>query len=144
MAEDESEIRYTTQKTFKQSDIKDLFASVEKSSAEYPIRLYSSLMSAPYVLTACNGDTLVGLLSAIDDGELNAFVKRVIVSPDCPEQGVAQELLAKALAHYAEYFSVDVAAHDAAECELLASAGFQALPGRTLMRASNTDESLKY
>ena len=54
-------IKYTEEKTFTRDQVQELFKSVGWISAEYPQRLYKALMNSQTVLTAWDGERLVGL-----------------------------------------------------------------------------------
>ena len=75
-------IKYTEEKTFTQDQVQELFKSVGWISAEYPQRLYKALMNSQTVLTAWDGERLVGLARVLDDSELVAFVHYVLVHPE--------------------------------------------------------------
>ena len=91
------EITYTTEKVFTQQQIQDLFWSVRWVSGQYPEQLYKALLNSQTVLTAWDGDKLVGLVRVIDDGEILAYIHYVLVRPDYhgyeASQGGRQALL---------------------------------------------------
>ncbi len=65
-------IQYTEEKRFTQEQVQELFLSVGWVSGQYPQRLYKALMHSSTVLTAWDGDRLVGLIRALDDSEMLA------------------------------------------------------------------------
>lgn len=144
MADDVLEFRLTTQKTFTQAQVQALFASANKHAASYPIRLYRALMGASYVLTAWDGDTLAGLIWAIDDGELTACIQYTLVAPAYKGAGVAEQLLAATKDHYKEYLHLDAMLAEGDEFSAFQQNGFQKREDVTPFRAVNLDESLKY
>ena len=74
-------IEFTEQKKFTQEQVQELFLSVGWISGQYPVRLYKALMGSSTVITAWDGGRLVGLVSALDDGELTAYIHYVLVNP---------------------------------------------------------------
>ena len=66
-------VTYKTSKDFEETQLKELFASVGWMSAAYPKRLVKALASSDTVISAWDGSRLVGLVNAIDDGELTAY-----------------------------------------------------------------------
>lgn len=54
-------IQYTEEKRFRQDQVEALFLSVEWVSGTYPERLYKALMHSSTVITAWDGERLVGL-----------------------------------------------------------------------------------
>lgn len=74
-------IQYTEEKIFTKDQIEHLFLSVHWISGEYPERLYKALLHSSTVITAWDGDRLVGLLRALDDSEMLAYIHYVLVDP---------------------------------------------------------------
>lgn len=60
------EITYTEEKKFTQDEVQSLFLSVGWVSGQYPVRLYKALMHSSTVITAWDGERLVGLVRLID------------------------------------------------------------------------------
>lgn len=71
-------IKYTDEKIYSMEDVKDLFLSVEWLSGNYPERLKKALDHCETVITAWDGDRLAGLINAIDDSELTAYVHYLV------------------------------------------------------------------
>lgn len=81
--------------------MQDLFQSVNWLSARYPQRLLKALNQCETVFTAWDGGNLVGLVNAIDDGELTAYVHYLCVRPEYQgkgNNGFAKEAEAHAMA----------------------------------------------
>ena len=57
----------------------ELFRSVNWKTAEYPNRLYKAIENSSYVISAYNNNELIGLLSAIDDGNINVFLTYLLI-----------------------------------------------------------------
>ena len=60
------EITYTEEKKFTQDEVQSLFLSVGWVSGQYTVRLYKALMHSSTVITAWDGERLVGLVRLID------------------------------------------------------------------------------
>ena len=88
-------ITYTDKKEFSTSDLQQLFQSVNWMSANYPERLKKALDNCETVFTAWDNEQLVGLVNAIDDGELTAYVHYLCVNPVYQGQGIGSLLLDK-------------------------------------------------
>ena len=86
-------IQYTEEKRFTQDQVQELFLSVGWVSGQYPQRLYKALMHSSTVLTAWDGDRLVGLIRALDDSEMLAQIHYVLVHPDYQGQGIAGKMI---------------------------------------------------
>lgn len=74
-------IIYTDAKNYKTQDLQGLFQSVGWLSANYPERLKKALDNSETVFTAWDNERLVGLVNAIDDSELTAYVHYLCVNP---------------------------------------------------------------
>lgn len=63
-------ITYTAEKKFTQEQVQALFLSVGWVSGEYPSRLYKALKHSSTVITAWDGEQLIGLVRVLDDSEM--------------------------------------------------------------------------
>ena len=96
-------ITYTEEKKFDNKSVVDLFSSVGWVSAQYPTRLYKALMHSSTVITAWDGDRLVGLVRVLDDSELVAYMHYVLVHPDYHGQGIAGTMVEMVKEKYKDY-----------------------------------------
>ena len=58
-----------------------MFLSVNWTSGNYPERLYRALLHSSTVLTAWDGEKLVGLIRVLDDTAMLAQIHYVLVHP---------------------------------------------------------------
>ena len=86
-------IEFTEEKRFNKKQVEDLFLSVGWVSGKYPQKLYRALMNSETVISAWCGDELVGLIRAIDDGAMVAFLHYALVKPEYQGRGIAGEFL---------------------------------------------------
>lgn len=96
-------IHYTDERSFTAEQLEKLFLSVDWESGKYPERLKKALVNCGTVFTAWDGEELIGLANAIDDGEMTAYVHYLLVAPDHQGQGIATELLALMKKRYSGY-----------------------------------------
>lgn len=97
-------IRYTDQRGFTAEQLERLFLSVEWESGKFPEKLKRAMDSSAAVFTAWDGDRLIGLANALDDGELTAYVHYLLVDPEYQGQGIGTALLELMKKKYADYF----------------------------------------
>lgn len=97
-------IRYTDERGFTVEQLERLFLSVEWESGKFPEKLKKALDNSAAVFTAWDGDRLVGLANALDDGELTAYVHYLLVDPAYQGQGIGTALLELMKKKYADYF----------------------------------------
>ena len=96
-------IRYTDERSFTKEQLEELFLSVNWESGKYPERLKKALGNCGTVYTAWDGEELVGLANAIDDGEMTAYVHYLLVAPEYQGQGIATRLLELMKKRYSGY-----------------------------------------
>ena len=82
-------IEFKDTKDFTEKEVEELFLSVGWLSGQYPSRLIKALKSSSLVVTAWDGNKLVGLIRALDDGEMVFFLHYLLVQPDYQGNGIA-------------------------------------------------------
>src|SRR5882672_10526922 len=70
------------------------------SSAEKPELLHKALLASHSLLTAWDGDRLVGLGNAISDGHLVVYYPHLLVLPDYQRRGIGTELMRRLMLIY--------------------------------------------
>ena len=96
-------IIYKTDKVFAEKDLKELFLSVNWLSANYSDRLVKALENSDTVFSAWDGEKLIGLINAIDDGELTAYAHYLLVNPEYQKMGIGRELIGRLKKKYKGY-----------------------------------------
>ena len=102
-----SMIKYLETRNFTKAQLQELFKSVGWLSANYPERLFKAMNNCETVFTAWDNDKLAGLVNAIDDGELTAYVHYLLVNPEYQGQGIASELLRMLKEKYKSDYRID-------------------------------------
>ncbi len=118
------EITYRDTHDFLEKDLEDLFLSVEWSSGHFPDKLVIAMKNFETVYSAWDGDKLVGLVSAMDDGIMTAYVHYVLIMPDYQKMGIGKELLKRITDHYSDYLRIVVVSYDD-EIEFYEHCGFE-------------------
>lgn len=101
-------IQYTEEKKFTQEEVQHLFFSVGWISGEYPVRLHKALMNSSTVITAWDGDKLVGLVRALDDSEMVAYIHYVLVDPAYQGRGIAGTMIKMVKEKYQNYLYIEI------------------------------------
>ena len=130
-------IRYTEEKTFTQDQVQELFKSVGWISAEYPQRLYKALMNSQTVLTAWDGERLVGLARVLDDSELVAFVHYVLVHPEYQGRKIAGNMVEYIRDKYKNYLYIEGMPEDSKNVAFYERHGFHVMEGGTPIQICN-------
>lgn len=131
------DIKYTDEKCFTQSQIQELFQSVNWLSANYPERLLKALNNCETVVTAWESNRLVGLINAIDDGELTAYVHYLCVRPEYQKCGIGKELLRQVKNKYKNYLYLLLLAENEPLIEYYQKNGFEEKSGNYAMVIQN-------
>lgn len=130
-------IKYTEEKTFTQDQVQELFKSVGWISAEYPQRLYKALMNSQTVLTAWDGERLVGLARVLDDSELVAFVHYVLVHPEYQGRKIAGNMVEYIRDKYKNYLYIEGMPEDSKNVAFYERHGFHVMEGGTPIQICN-------
>ena len=118
-------ITYTEERNFMPQQVADLFLSVRWVVGKYPDRLYKALMNSSRVISAWDGNRLVGLIRVMDDSELVCFINYVLVHPDYHGQGIAGRLLEMVKEAYKSYLYVNVMIGDSKNASFYEKHGFK-------------------
>ncbi len=105
-------IVYKNTHNFSKKELEDLFLSVEWSSGHFPEKLVVAMKNFETVFSAWDGDKLVGMVCAMDDGIMNAYVHYLLVRPGYQLKGIGKALLQKIKDHYKDYMRIVVVAYD--------------------------------
>ena len=130
-------ITYTEEKKFDNKSVVDLFSSVGWVSAQYPTRLYKALMHSSTVITAWDGDRLIGLVRVLDDSELVAYMHYVLVHPDYHEQGIAGTMVEMVKEKYKDYLYIELMPEERKNAAFYEKHGFQIMEDGVAMQLCN-------
>ena len=109
---------------FNREELEDLFLSVEWSSGHYPDKLVVAMRNFKTVYTAWDGNKLVGLICAMDDGVMTAYIHYLLVRPEYHQMGIGHRLVEMMKDHYASYLRIALIAYND-ELDFYQSCGFK-------------------
>lgn len=130
-------ITYTEEKKFTQEQVQELFLSVGWVSGQYPSRLYKALMHSSTVLTAWDGERLVGLARALDDSEMIAYIHYVLVHPDYHGQGIAGAMIERLKEKYQRFLYIEGMPEESKNVPFYQRHGFEIMPDGTPIQICN-------
>ncbi|WP_406533810.1 GNAT family N-acetyltransferase [Methanobrevibacter sp.] len=107
-----SEIKYKEIHEFTKEDLQDLFLSVEWSSGHFPDKLQIAMRNFETVISAWDGDKLVGMICAMDDGIMTAYIHYLLVRPDYQDKGIGRDLVSRVKEIYDDYLRIVVVGYD--------------------------------
>lgn len=105
-------ITYSTKKDFSSQELEDLFLSVEWSSGYFPDKLVVAMRNFSTVISAWDGGELVGMVCAMDDGIMNAYVHYLLVNPAYHGRKIGRTLVEKVKERYADFMRIAVIAYN--------------------------------
>ena len=97
---------------FSEKDLEQLFISVEWSSGHFPDKLKIAMKNFSTVYSAWDGDKLIGMICAMDDGIMNAYVHYLLVNPEYHGQTIGRTLVQMIKEHYKDYMRIIVIAYN--------------------------------
>ena len=107
-----NEIQYKTIKNFSETELKNLFLSVNWSSGNYPDKLVIAMKNSSSVFTAWDEDMLVGLINVLDDGIMTAYVHYLLIAPEYQHIGIGEKLIKLVTEKYKDYLRIIVIAYN--------------------------------
>ena len=125
-------ITYRDTKEFTKKDLRDLFLSVKWSSGHYPDKLVEAMKNYETVYTAWEGAKLIGLIAAIDDGVMTAYIHYLLVRPEHQGRGIGRELTRLMTEHYKDYLRILLVGNDK-EIDFYKRCGFTVGEGKAVM-----------
>jgi N-acetylglutamate synthase and related acetyltransferases len=105
-------ISYKTSKEFDVEQIRDLFLSVNWDSGKYPEKVVRGLRNSSAVISAWDGDKLIGLVRSLDDGETVAFLHYLLVDPEYQGEHIGNELMERILDGYKDFLHIKIMPSD--------------------------------
>ena len=96
-------IEYRETRDLPLADVLALYRANEWSSAEKPELLHRALSASHSLVSAWDGDKLVGLGNAISDGCLVVYYPHLLVLPEYQRRGIGAQLLRRLVARYAGF-----------------------------------------
>lgn len=132
-----SNIVFTEEKKFTEKQVQDLFLSVNWVSGNYPSRLHKALKHSSTVITAWDNDRLVGLLRALDDSEMVAYIHYVLVHPDYQGNGIAGTMVEMIKEKYKDYLYIEIMPEERKNAAFYQKHGFQIMTDGVAMQLCN-------
>ncbi len=105
-------IIYKDTHDFSKKELQELFLSVEWSSGHYPDKLVVAMKNFKTVYTAWDNDKLIGLICAMNDGIMTAYIHYLLVNPSYQNLGIGKQLVKKMKDKYKDYLRVVIVAYD--------------------------------
>jgi GNAT superfamily N-acetyltransferase len=112
--------------------LQELFLSVEWESGKFPRELLKAIKGSHSVITAWDGEKLIGLINALSDGALTAYFHYMLVNPSYQGKGIGKEMMDMMLDRYKGYHTKVLIAYPNV-VEFYGKLGFKTEGGTTPM-----------
>ena len=106
------EITYKDTHDFTREELERLFLSVEWSSGHFPDKLVKAMKHFSTVFSAWDGGRLIGMVCAMDDGIMNAYVHYLLVDPEYHGNTIGRTLVEMVKGKYKDYLRIAVIAYN--------------------------------
>ena len=130
-------IEYKQTKEFTADQLQRLFLSVNWESGKYPEKLVRAMHNSTRVISAWNGDKLVGLVRALDDGETVAFLHYLLVDPAYQGLHIGDNLMKQIMSLYEELLYVKIMPSDPKTIPFYEKYGFRQYDNYSAMVRKN-------
>lgn len=116
---------YKRNKIFQTEQIRDLFLSVNWDSGRYLEKVVNGLKNSSVVISAWDGEKLVGLIRGLDDGETVGFIHYLLVNPAYQGQHIGEELMHRLMDEYKDLLYVKIMPSDPKTIHFYEKFGFR-------------------
>ena len=107
-------IKYRTGKRIAREKLSRLYHSVRWLHWKTPQKLQQAYLNSDFVVTAWDGDRLVGAGRIITDGFFNAYLPDIAVHPGCRGEGVGKKVVELLLEKSRAFYNITAVAEDRA------------------------------
>ena len=104
-------IEFKTTHDFTAEQLERLFLSVEWSSGHFPDKLVQAMKGFDTVISAWDGGKLIGMICALDDGVMTAYIHYLLVDPEYHGQTAGRTLVSMAKEKYSDYLRIVLVAY---------------------------------
>ncbi len=127
------EIGYKETKEFSAQDIERLFLSVNWESGRYPEKIVRAMRNSTHVVSAWDGDRLIGLVRALDDGETVAFLHYLLVDPEYQGLHIGEELMKRVMVYFNDHLYIKIMPSDPETIPFYEKFGFRSYDNYSAM-----------
>lgn len=117
-------IEYKDTRDFERDELERLFLSVGWSSGHFPDKLAVAMKNFSTVYSAWDGSKPVGMICAMDDGIMNAYVHYLLVDPEYHKKTIGRTLVDMVKEKYKDYMRIVVVAYNT-EMHFYEACGFK-------------------
>jgi GNAT superfamily N-acetyltransferase len=119
-----NDIRYSETCDLTIESVLPLYVANEWSAAEKPELLHQALLASHSLVTAWDGDRLIGLGNTLSDGHLVVYYSHLLVLPEYQGRGIGTELMRRLMSRY-EGFHQHILVADGRALDFYRKCGFE-------------------
>jgi len=98
-----AQIVFTERRKFSRHSLVSLYRANQWSSAEKPLLLKKGLAASHAIVSAWQGNRLVGLANTLSDGHLVVYYSHMLVHPEFQGQGIGTQLMLRLMEKYQRF-----------------------------------------
>lgn len=117
------EITYSETREIHERQIVALYLANRWTAADKPKQLKNALLNSHALVSAWEGEKLVGIGNAISDGYLVVYYPHLLVHPDYQKRGIGRNIIAKLKKNY-EHFHMHMLTADGKSVGFYEKSGF--------------------
>lgn len=117
-------IEISETRNISKEQIIELYKANEWSSADRPTELFNALMNSHSLVSAWDGDQLIGIGNAISDGYLVVYYPHLLVHPNYQGNGIGHLIMAKMQEKY-QHFHMQMLTADGKAISFYEKNGFE-------------------
>lgn len=126
--------------TYNKTELKELFSSVGWAQNLSEDQLFTAMSNSSHIVTARDGDKLVGLVRSMDDDIYSANIDCMVVHASYHKKGIAKAMLKALLETISHIEYISVAPDSSATFPLYASCGFKVMEESRLLQLNKSKE----
>jgi GNAT superfamily N-acetyltransferase len=108
-------IKYKDIKHFNKAALEELFLSVSWESGKYPKELQIAMLNSHAVISAWDGENLVGLINALSDNVMTVYFHYMLVHPQYQFNGVGTKMMTMMLEKYQNFKTKFLVSYESSE-----------------------------
>ena len=130
-------ITYRFTKEFTAEELERLFLSVNWESGKHPEKLQAGMRNSSLVISAWEGDKLVGLVRGLDDGACVGFVHYLLVDPEYQGMHIGYTLMDMLMQRYSNLLHVKIMPSNPSTIPFYEKFGFRQYDNYSAMERNN-------
>lgn len=130
-------ITLSNNRCFSECDLTELFHSVNWEVNTSPNILLKAMLNSTHVVTAWDGNKLVGIIRSMDDSVWSANIDCLVVHREYQNRGIGTKLIDELLSQIKHILYISVSPNEAKNIGFYLKFGFKTIDGSVLLQLYN-------